>query len=260
ATVANVFAYDAFGTLIASNAVPQTDYLFTGEQRDPHLGFYYLRARYLNPGTGRFWTRDTHPGVNEDPISLHRYLYANADPVNRLDPTGRETLAGQLTIGGIWGSLATVQAPAISMAYIRTATLVGTIALTVKGDRADANYVYRRLSETEAASPYMAIGIRARSPGAAVTPQEHILGERNSPWISTSRFFATPLYKYNRNAALPIIKIDLRKLATPYLDFTLPHVLATLTDPQARANALADAEVLIFEFVPANAIVASSTR
>lgn len=40
ATLANVFAYHAFGTLIASNGPPQTDYLFTGEQRELHLGLY----------------------------------------------------------------------------------------------------------------------------------------------------------------------------------------------------------------------------
>ncbi len=88
ATVANAFTYDAFGTLIASNAASQTDYLFTGEQRDPNLGFYYLRARYLNPGTGRFWTRDTYAGSIFDPPSLHRYTYVHNDPVNGTDPSG----------------------------------------------------------------------------------------------------------------------------------------------------------------------------
>ncbi|MCS7090337.1 MAG: RHS repeat-associated core domain-containing protein [Verrucomicrobiota bacterium] len=52
----NAFAYDAYGSLIATNSSPQTVYLYCGEQFDPHLGFYYLRARYLHPGTGRFWT------------------------------------------------------------------------------------------------------------------------------------------------------------------------------------------------------------
>jgi RHS repeat-associated protein len=93
AALVNVFAYDAFGTLIASNAAPQTDYLFTGEQRDAHLGLYYLRARYLNPGMGRFWTRDAHPENKQEPISLHRYLYASANPINNSDPSGHENLA-----------------------------------------------------------------------------------------------------------------------------------------------------------------------
>jgi RHS repeat-associated protein len=86
--VANAFTFDAYGTLIASNAAPQTVYLYSGEQFDPDLGFYYLRARYINPGTGRFWTMDSFDGNNEDPLSLHRFLYAENNPVNGLDPSG----------------------------------------------------------------------------------------------------------------------------------------------------------------------------
>jgi len=95
--VMDAFAYDAWGTLIASNGLPQTVYLYTGEQFDPELGFYYFRARYLNTGTGRFWTRDTHPGNNQDPLSLHKYLYCQADPVNGADPIGRWTVSDVLT-------------------------------------------------------------------------------------------------------------------------------------------------------------------
>jgi RHS repeat-associated protein len=48
------------------------------------------RAIYLNPHTGRFWTMDTFAGNNEDPLSLHKYLYCQADPVNNTDPSGNE--------------------------------------------------------------------------------------------------------------------------------------------------------------------------
>ena len=37
---------------------------------------------------------DPELGDTRDPVSLHRYLYANADPVNAMDPSGRETLVG----------------------------------------------------------------------------------------------------------------------------------------------------------------------
>jgi RHS repeat-associated protein len=84
----NAFAYDAYGTLIASNASPQTVYLYCGQQFDTDLGLYYNRARYLNPNTGRFWTMDTVEGDNEDPLSLHKYLYTQDNPANFTDPTG----------------------------------------------------------------------------------------------------------------------------------------------------------------------------
>jgi RHS repeat-associated protein len=94
--VVNAFAYDAYGTLIASNAAPQTAYLYAGQQFDPDLGFYYLRARYLNPNTGRFWTMDTYAGNNQDPLSLHKYLYCEANPVNMTDPRGYASLKAGL--------------------------------------------------------------------------------------------------------------------------------------------------------------------
>ena len=61
----------------------------SGEQYDQDLGLYYLRARYYNPNTGRFLSRDPLDGLAKDPASLHKYLYANGDPINGIDPSGR---------------------------------------------------------------------------------------------------------------------------------------------------------------------------
>jgi RHS repeat-associated protein len=47
-------------------------------------------ARYYNPQTGRFLSRDPEDGKIKIPATLHKYLYANGDPVNRIDPRGRE--------------------------------------------------------------------------------------------------------------------------------------------------------------------------
>jgi len=73
----------------------------SGEQYDSDLGLYYLRARYYNPNTGRFMSRDPEAGHIKDPASLHKYLYAGGDPVNLIDPTGRNPLmelAGRLAL------------------------------------------------------------------------------------------------------------------------------------------------------------------
>ncbi|MFM9268618.1 RHS repeat-associated core domain-containing protein [Tychonema sp. BBK16] len=84
------YHYQAFGELDtpASTMTSDNRFLFTGEQLDPNTGFYYLRARYVNPGDGRFTQQDGFAGFSQDPTSLHKYLYANNDPVGRVDPRG----------------------------------------------------------------------------------------------------------------------------------------------------------------------------
>ncbi|HYI07797.1 MAG TPA: discoidin domain-containing protein [Thermoanaerobaculia bacterium] len=86
--VTDTYDYDAFGLLLRRTGTTPNVYLYRGEQFDEDLGFYYLRARYMNPATGRFFTSDAYWGASRDPVSLHKYLYASADPVNHSDPTG----------------------------------------------------------------------------------------------------------------------------------------------------------------------------
>ena len=90
--VTGTYEYDAFGNEVSYTGTTPNNYLYRGEQWDPDLGLYYLRARYMNPLTGRFLSRDPKPGHIEIPRSLHKYLYASDDPVNRIDPRGKEDL------------------------------------------------------------------------------------------------------------------------------------------------------------------------
>jgi RHS repeat-associated protein len=59
---------------------------FTGEQ-DAVADLVFLRARYYDPGTGRFITKDPFPGVPSLPSSLHPYQYALNNPINLVDPS-----------------------------------------------------------------------------------------------------------------------------------------------------------------------------
>jgi RHS repeat-associated protein len=88
-TVTDSYEYDAFGNSFTVSGTTPNEMLYRGEQYDPDLGLYYLRARYYNPLTGRFMSRDPEDGNLTDPKSLHKYLYADGDPVNGFDPTGR---------------------------------------------------------------------------------------------------------------------------------------------------------------------------
>jgi RHS repeat-associated protein len=91
-TVTDEYEYDAYGNSFTKQGATPNNYLYRGEQFDSDLGLYYLRARYYNPATGRFLSRDPLDGNAIDPASLHKYLYANGDPVNGIDPMGRGVL------------------------------------------------------------------------------------------------------------------------------------------------------------------------
>ena len=86
-TVTDTYEYDAFGNAINKTGATPNNYLYRGEQYDPDLGLYYLRARYYNPATGRFLSVD--PLADE---GQRRYQYAAANPVDGMDPNGSEAL------------------------------------------------------------------------------------------------------------------------------------------------------------------------
>jgi RHS repeat-associated protein len=75
--------------ICATREVSWSPSFYRGEQYDSDLGLYYLRARYYNTMTDRFVSMDPSSGVITDPKTLHKYLYANGDPVDLADPTGR---------------------------------------------------------------------------------------------------------------------------------------------------------------------------
>jgi RHS repeat-associated protein len=111
AQVTDKYTYDAFGLLLNRSGSTENDYLYTGEQYDPNVGFYYLRARYYNPANGRFLTMDTWPGMRFEPLSLHKYLYCESGPVGKWDPSGfaytlrglAATIYGRAIIGSALG-------------------------------------------------------------------------------------------------------------------------------------------------------------
>jgi RHS repeat-associated protein len=82
------YATTAFGELLTHTGSDPNPYLFAGEAVDPSSGLSYHRARWMDPGVGRFASQDPSAGLILEPSTLHRYLYASGDPVNRTDPSG----------------------------------------------------------------------------------------------------------------------------------------------------------------------------
>ncbi|BAS59968.1 MULTISPECIES: RHS repeat-associated core domain-containing protein [Leptolyngbya] len=99
--------YDAFGNGVKNEGALSNKYLFAGEQFDSGLGDYYLRQRYYSSESGRFLRRDTFQGTIEIPKSLQKYVYADANPTNLIDPSGLTTLtefaAYNTTLGALIG-------------------------------------------------------------------------------------------------------------------------------------------------------------
>ncbi len=91
-TVTDTYDYDAWGNEVNTAGSTPNVYLYRGEQYDPDLGLYCLRARLYNPADGRFLTRDPWTGVVKKPGTLHKYLYAAGDPVDNRDPSGMDTI------------------------------------------------------------------------------------------------------------------------------------------------------------------------
>lgn len=99
----------AFAYIYDAHAIPSShigevkrDCRYDGSAPARIGGMYYLRARYYKPETGRFWTMDTYEGNKEEPLSLHKYLYCQVNPVNLTDPSGLKSylyLIGQDTSG-----------------------------------------------------------------------------------------------------------------------------------------------------------------
>src|SRR5207245_7285073 len=90
--VTDTYDFDAFGNLSNKSGSTENNYLYTGEQYDANVGFYYLRARYYDPASGRFISQDSVDGNPFEPMTLHKYTYAHNNPINGRDPSGHFTL------------------------------------------------------------------------------------------------------------------------------------------------------------------------
>jgi hypothetical protein len=97
------------------------------------------QARWMNPRTGRFHTMDSYAGDPQQPLSLHKYLYCQGDPVNGTDPTGHDFLLGGFfqAINGFGGIASSLNAVAAQLE--RLAAQVERMALS---DRQIANIIF----------------------------------------------------------------------------------------------------------------------
>jgi RHS repeat-associated protein len=96
ATTTSSYAYSSYGSTAITGSA-DSPFQYTGRENDAAANLYYYRARYYSPQLGRF--------ISEDPIGLNgginTYAYANGNPINFRDPTGKDPFLA--LIGAVGG-------------------------------------------------------------------------------------------------------------------------------------------------------------
>ena len=121
--------YDAWGNS-RLNSAPSGFHGYCGNlghKEDPESGLTYMRARYYEPGTGRF--------ISQDPAydGLNWYAYCGGNPVGRVDQSGKAwtvdwVIAGMAALSSFIVTLATTQNVGAAMVSLVSGFIVGLAA------------------------------------------------------------------------------------------------------------------------------------
>jgi RHS repeat-associated protein len=158
--VTDTYAYDGFGNVVAQSGTTPNQYLYRGEALDAGTGMYYLRARWYRPGVGRFLTRDKFEGPEPKICACiapgaagkgskstiarghHLFAYGDGDPVNRIDPSGNNSIE--------WSIISSLlNGPGVKAVIDGVIAYCGSIALvkmqlllleTITGDKYSAEF------------------------------------------------------------------------------------------------------------------------
>ena len=109
--IVNAYAYTPFGILANQTQTIEQPFKFVGQYgvMAEYNGWYYMRARYYDPETGRF--------ISEDPLGFdggdtNLYAYASGNPVTFVDPNG-------LCIKAAWDTTTNTILPGIGTAFVK---------------------------------------------------------------------------------------------------------------------------------------------
>ena len=134
-TVVGTAASGAYGEHATSTGIT-TPFQFAGQYKDAESGLVYLRARYYDPSTGQFISRDPLAAMTRQP-----YAYSGDNPLNATDPTGLFCLAfwdaSQCDLTGAENAAAGIASNVGSHLWQATADTLNSFAvpfLLVEGD------------------------------------------------------------------------------------------------------------------------------
>jgi uncharacterized delta-60 repeat protein len=101
------YDFDAFLSPLSADALAaQTAYAAPDGMSDSETGFTYSLARYRRGFV--FVSQDPASGGTSDPLTLHKYVYANGNPVVNVDPSGRMSDGEALVVSGLIALMATL--------------------------------------------------------------------------------------------------------------------------------------------------------
>ncbi|WP_205304450.1 RHS repeat-associated core domain-containing protein [Nonomuraea montanisoli] len=84
--------YDPFGEVVTSSGAKH-DLGYQGAYTDPTTKKVNMAARWYQPATGSFVSRDSVSLPADPSVQLNRYAYANANPLTNVDPDGHASCA-----------------------------------------------------------------------------------------------------------------------------------------------------------------------
>ncbi len=189
-----------------------------------------------------FWVPELDEWIDATDLRSGQWLQTSAGTYVQVTAVERWTSAGatvhNLTVGDVHTYYVLAGAAPV---------LVHNCGSRPDGPDPDGNIVYRALAEND--DP--AMGLTARDPGnAGVSPLSHVAGKKRTPWISTTKNPSIAFDKYNQGHG--VVAIDLRLIPYSYVD------ISSGPFPSSRrhsAYARKDSEVLIWQNIPAEAIV-----
>jgi RHS repeat-associated protein len=97
--LANTYTYDSFGKQTASTGTLTNPFRYTARELDAETNLYYYRARYYDPGAGRFTSEDS---LREVVGGLNFYAYVLNNPARFIDPIGQGPFDGLPALVNRW--------------------------------------------------------------------------------------------------------------------------------------------------------------
>ena len=138
----NTYQYDPYGNLTDSTGSVSNPWMYAGGYYDSGTGLYKFGIRYYDPSTGRWTQRDPVGGSLQEMTKANPYVYADNDPVNMVDPTGRDCFSSVMQDIGSGAALARGIQSTVSFTASQLAGGVGTATTSsASGVIADGTFV-----------------------------------------------------------------------------------------------------------------------